>query len=546
MDAPRNEDGAVIMTEEYIKYLCEKERQYRNPKLNDKLYLNNKGFSKIDKLAPYVGVEAIWLNSNCIEKIEGLDTMKKLRLLYLHDNFIKKIENVNIFSELMRLDLSRNLIATIEGLEGLTKLKDLSLDGNLLSCTDSLQGACEASKSLTFFNIANNKIKLDERLMPFLKSLEAMISLDIRGNPVTKEMKNYKKEVIAGLPHLAYLDGNPIEDVDKLAAEAYIKGGLEEERKYRAKYNEEKKKITEHEKEKTKDYDKQVDERMKKTVTKLKQEIIDKYTELLKSREELISHVDKDTGLEKHRTILRLIKIEKDLRNIKIDYGRHIEEKEPLNLVYADMSAVEYLDAIKAPEDYKELVKELITEKSLKIQPDNLLTSEEPQISKQEQPEIPMPSKREIPQMEEMEIPPLEEVKVTKSKYKWSEEDEEELEILTIKHTFNFEKILEEFTRQRYGSGLTIQQIEEKYAEIEKRKFRKPECNPMEEVEQSLISIHKPVSYTHLTLPTILLVQISVVAVSLKKKKQNKMQLENTSYLNDSQRHLLFQNTYNN
>eukprot|EP00831_Metopus_contortus_P080339 TRINITY_DN8202_c0_g1_i2.p1 TRINITY_DN8202_c0_g1~~TRINITY_DN8202_c0_g1_i2.p1 ORF type:complete len:150 (-),score=9.75 TRINITY_DN8202_c0_g1_i2:49-498(-) len=29
-----------------------------------------------------------------------------------------------------------------------------------------------------------------------------------------------------------------------------------------------------------------------------------------------------------------------------------------------------------------------------------------------------------------------------------------------------------------------------------------------------------PVSYTHLTLPTILLVQISVVAVSLKKKKQ--------------------------
>eukprot|EP00831_Metopus_contortus_P042479 TRINITY_DN3368_c0_g1_i1.p1 TRINITY_DN3368_c0_g1~~TRINITY_DN3368_c0_g1_i1.p1 ORF type:complete len:108 (+),score=14.86 TRINITY_DN3368_c0_g1_i1:99-422(+) len=31
---------------------------------------------------------------------------------------------------------------------------------------------------------------------------------------------------------------------------------------------------------------------------------------------------------------------------------------------------------------------------------------------------------------------------------------------------------------------------------------------------------HLPVSYTHLTLPTILLVQISVVAVSLKKKKK--------------------------
>eukprot|EP00831_Metopus_contortus_P035331 TRINITY_DN28145_c0_g1_i1.p1 TRINITY_DN28145_c0_g1~~TRINITY_DN28145_c0_g1_i1.p1 ORF type:complete len:119 (-),score=35.50 TRINITY_DN28145_c0_g1_i1:35-391(-) len=42
----------------------------------------------------------------------------------------------------------------------------------------------------------------------------------------------------------------------------------------------------------------------------------------------------------------------------------------------------------------------------------------------------------------------------------------------------------------------------------------------------------KAVSYTHLTLPTILLVQISVVAVSLKKKTQNItdeiLQLNNT------------------
>eukprot|EP00831_Metopus_contortus_P033687 TRINITY_DN26968_c0_g1_i5.p1 TRINITY_DN26968_c0_g1~~TRINITY_DN26968_c0_g1_i5.p1 ORF type:complete len:200 (-),score=43.09 TRINITY_DN26968_c0_g1_i5:88-687(-) len=35
----------------------------------------------------------------------------------------------------------------------------------------------------------------------------------------------------------------------------------------------------------------------------------------------------------------------------------------------------------------------------------------------------------------------------------------------------------------------------------------------------------RPVSYTHLTLPTILLVQISVVAVSLKKKKKQKADL---------------------
>eukprot|EP00831_Metopus_contortus_P056990 TRINITY_DN4945_c0_g1_i1.p4 TRINITY_DN4945_c0_g1~~TRINITY_DN4945_c0_g1_i1.p4 ORF type:complete len:108 (+),score=21.04 TRINITY_DN4945_c0_g1_i1:316-639(+) len=37
---------------------------------------------------------------------------------------------------------------------------------------------------------------------------------------------------------------------------------------------------------------------------------------------------------------------------------------------------------------------------------------------------------------------------------------------------------------------------------------------------QVALNFLKPVSYTHLTLPTILLVQISVVAVSLKKKNK--------------------------
>eukprot|EP00825_Cyclidium_porcatum_P044321 TRINITY_DN6480_c0_g1_i2.p2 TRINITY_DN6480_c0_g1~~TRINITY_DN6480_c0_g1_i2.p2 ORF type:complete len:100 (-),score=29.83 TRINITY_DN6480_c0_g1_i2:123-422(-) len=36
-----------------------------------------------------------------------------------------------------------------------------------------------------------------------------------------------------------------------------------------------------------------------------------------------------------------------------------------------------------------------------------------------------------------------------------------------------------------------------------------------------LVCVTTPVSYTHLTLPTICSVQISVVAVSLKKKKKN-------------------------
>eukprot|EP00831_Metopus_contortus_P058102 TRINITY_DN50341_c0_g1_i1.p3 TRINITY_DN50341_c0_g1~~TRINITY_DN50341_c0_g1_i1.p3 ORF type:complete len:105 (-),score=34.46 TRINITY_DN50341_c0_g1_i1:31-345(-) len=47
-------------------------------------------------------------------------------------------------------------------------------------------------------------------------------------------------------------------------------------------------------------------------------------------------------------------------------------------------------------------------------------------------------------------------------------------------------------------------------------------CQKISERDLKLKECEKqiPVSYTHLTLPTILLVQISVVAVSLKKKKR--------------------------
>eukprot|EP00831_Metopus_contortus_P009451 TRINITY_DN13647_c0_g1_i1.p1 TRINITY_DN13647_c0_g1~~TRINITY_DN13647_c0_g1_i1.p1 ORF type:complete len:205 (+),score=25.14 TRINITY_DN13647_c0_g1_i1:142-756(+) len=49
-----------------------------------------------------------------------------------------------------------------------------------------------------------------------------------------------------------------------------------------------------------------------------------------------------------------------------------------------------------------------------------------------------------------------------------------------------------------------------------------------------------PVSYTHLTLPTILLVQISVVAVSLKKKKNNIQKLDLRHIQLQPQTHMVY------
>ena len=71
------------MNKHNLKVICEQEKLYEVPHMNTKLYLQMKGFSKIENLEPYVNICALWLNQNTISKIEGLDVLTKLRCLYL-------------------------------------------------------------------------------------------------------------------------------------------------------------------------------------------------------------------------------------------------------------------------------------------------------------------------------------------------------------------------------------------------------------------------------------------------------------------------------
>ena len=52
---------------------------------------------------------------------------------------------------------------------------------------------------------------------------------------MVKKIKNYRKTVINSLPGLKYLDDRPVFDEDRRHAEAFCRGGLEEERKERDK-----------------------------------------------------------------------------------------------------------------------------------------------------------------------------------------------------------------------------------------------------------------------------------------------------------------------
>lgn len=60
-------------------------------------------------------------------------------------------------------------------------------------------------------------------------------------NPCVKKIKNYRKMLITKLPTLTYLDDRPVFKDDRRTAEAFGRGGFEEEKAERAKIRQEKK-----------------------------------------------------------------------------------------------------------------------------------------------------------------------------------------------------------------------------------------------------------------------------------------------------------------
>ena len=80
----KDDTGRFIITEDFLKELCEANGQYSTPSLNDTLYLHYKGFEKIENLEKYENLKSIWLECNGINRISGLESLTKLRMVYLH------------------------------------------------------------------------------------------------------------------------------------------------------------------------------------------------------------------------------------------------------------------------------------------------------------------------------------------------------------------------------------------------------------------------------------------------------------------------------
>jgi len=231
------------MSPEVLKKCCKEHKLYTTPALNDKLYLNFKGFHSIENLEPYTGVKALFLEGNALDSLIGLPRLSDLKCLFVQQNMIWEIDGLEGLDELDTLNISNNNIKTLQNLSHLPKLRTLLAASNRISSIEGLAHAAEM-KSLSVLDVSNNSIEgTKEELLEILTAMPNLTCLYLKGNPIVSNVKQYRKTLISSLPGLTYLDDRPIFELERRCAEGWAKDGMEGEREARRKFKEDEKEV---------------------------------------------------------------------------------------------------------------------------------------------------------------------------------------------------------------------------------------------------------------------------------------------------------------
>jgi dynein assembly factor 1 len=231
------EDGNPI-TKKALKALIKKHNLYNTAELNDVLYLHYQGFTRICNLHPFTNLKALWLNNNAISRIEGLDELRNLSCLYLANNIIDSLSGLDNLVSLDTLSLSHNYISVIEGLHNCVRLTTVELDHNKFRQPAGLAGLL-AAPTIAILNLNNNDIESEE-FAEVIRGLDQLRVLRMVGNPVVRQMRDYRRRLILQFQELRFLDDAPVEDDERRCVAAWAEGGIPAERAERAKIKEEK------------------------------------------------------------------------------------------------------------------------------------------------------------------------------------------------------------------------------------------------------------------------------------------------------------------
>lgn len=209
------------LTKKFLKQHCKDMKLYQTPHLNDVLYLHYKGIFKIEALEEYTGLKCLWLESNGLSKIENLDHQTELRCLYLHQNIISDIENLEHLVLLDTLNLSSNRISKIQNISCIPKLNSLYISHNRLTTVEDIEHLAECD-TLSCVDLSHNKLD-DPKVLEVFAAMKNLKVLNLMGNTVIRNLKNYRKNFIVKCKHLNYLDDRPVFPKDRACAEAWFK-----------------------------------------------------------------------------------------------------------------------------------------------------------------------------------------------------------------------------------------------------------------------------------------------------------------------------------
>ena len=131
-----------------------------------------------------------------------------------------------------------------EGLENCVNLDTVHLKRNRLGrweggCIESLKGLLDCPK-ISCLDIQDNYLDDPAILEEILMKMPNLKVLYLMNNPCVKTIKGYRKTIITQIPTLTYLDDRPVFEDDRRRAEAWSRGGIEEERLEMKKIKQEK------------------------------------------------------------------------------------------------------------------------------------------------------------------------------------------------------------------------------------------------------------------------------------------------------------------
>lgn len=263
-----------------LRAACIEHDGYETPELNDRLYLHFKGFKKIENLEPYTGLKALWLESNGIGKIEGLDHLAQLRCLFLQQNMIKEIgPGLRMLTALQTLNLAQNHLRCVSDLDALPQLATLNLAHNALRDPEDITHL-HGCTALTNLDLSNNNLTDSQALEPVLRGMSRIVALKLKGNPMVRSTRHYRKTLITWLPSLRHLDDRPVFDDERGATEAWARGGRQAEKEWREAYRQREQDKRREQRERFRTWQAEVRERRAKELAEYRAKVGDETAEM--------------------------------------------------------------------------------------------------------------------------------------------------------------------------------------------------------------------------------------------------------------------------